>query len=400
MDKEQALIALQKAVEKRKRKNELAKKMRERRGEELKEKNKEYARIHREKKKRELEEAMSVIKKDVSPKELPIKKDIIRLEKDKGELISRVERTGIKGVKENTAINYINKISVMHKIISKTELDKDTLKRMLMGKEEKDDEKNLLNNMGYLNNAEEIIRKIEEKYGNMQSRKAHISSYLTLISYMPTIKRENYEKLREKFEEVNNEIYGIRGENEIGENEQMIDSFDEEDILRRMKGLKTEEELIYLYYTLQPPRRSEDVFLLTIKKGSDNIEDDKNYIKIEDEKMEIIYNRYKTDKVYGRQRINVHNGKISEKLREYIYKNDIREGERIFKRYSSAQSFGVAVSRIFTKIYGKKITLNNIRHSYITWEMREMRSVNYLSNLAMLMGHSKDEQDLYKRIRR
>ena len=402
MDKEQALIALQKAVEKKKRKNELAKKMRERRGEELKEKNKEYARIHREKKKRELEEAMSVIKKDVSPKELPIKKDIIRLEKDKGELISRVERTGIKGVKENTAINYINKISVIHKIISKTELDKDTLKRMLMGKEEKDDEKKLLNNMGYLNNAEEIIRKIEEKYDNMQSRKAYISSYLTLISYMPTIKRENYEKLREKFEEVNNEIYGIRGENEIGENEQMIDSFDEEDILRRMKGLKTEEELIYLYYTLQPPRRSEDVFLLTIKKDSDNIEDDKNYIIIDEEKkmVEIIYNRYKTDKVYGRQRINVQNGKISEKLREYIYKNDIREGERIFKEYSSPRTFGVAVSRIFTKIYGKKITLNNIRHSYITWEMREMRSVNYLSNLAMLMGHSKDEQDLYKRIRR
>jgi hypothetical protein len=374
--------------------------MRERRGEELKEKNKEYARIHREKKKRELEEAMSVIKKDVSPKELPIKKDIIRLEKDKGELISRVERTGIKGVKENTAINYINKISVMHKIISKTELDKDTLKRMLMGKEEKDDEKKLLNNMGYLNNAEEIIRKIEEKYDNMQSRKAYISSYLTLISYMPTIKRENYEKLREKFEEVNNEIYGIRGENEIGENEQMIDSFDEEDILRRMKGLKTEEELIYLYYTLQPPRRSEDVFLLKIKKDSDNIEEEKNYIKIEDEKVEIIYNRYKTDKVYGRQRINVYNDKIREKLREYIYKNDIREGERIFKRYSSSRTFGVAVSRIFTKIYGKKITINNIRHSYITWEMREMRSVNYLSNLAMLMGHSKEEQDLYKRIRR
>jgi hypothetical protein len=116
--------------------------------------------------------------------------------------------------------------------------------------------------------------------------------------------------------------------------------------------------------------------------------------------VEIIYNRYKTDKVYGRQRINVYNDKIREKLREYIYKNDIREGERIFKRYSSSRTFGVAVSRIFTKIYGKKITINNIRHSYITWEMREMRSVNYLSNLAMLMGHSKEEQDLYKRIRR
>lgn len=49
MDKDLALITLQKEVEKRKRRNELAKKMRDRRGDELKEKNKEYARIHREK---------------------------------------------------------------------------------------------------------------------------------------------------------------------------------------------------------------------------------------------------------------------------------------------------------------------------------------------------------------
>ena len=134
MDKEIAIIALQKAVEKRKRRNELAKKMRERRGEELKEKNKEYVRIHRE-------------KKDVLPKELPIKKDLIRIEKDKGELISRVDRTGVKGVTEKTAINYMNKISVIHKIISKNELDKETLKRILLGNEENGDEKKILNNM-------------------------------------------------------------------------------------------------------------------------------------------------------------------------------------------------------------------------------------------------------------
>ena len=157
MDKEIAIIALQKAVEKRKRRNELAKKMRERRGEELKEKNKEYVRIHREKKKRELEEAMSVIKKDVLPKELPIKKDLIRIEKDKGELISRVDRTGVKGVTEKTAINYMNKISVIHKIISKNELDKETLKRILLGNEENGDEKKILNNMEYMNNIDELI---------------------------------------------------------------------------------------------------------------------------------------------------------------------------------------------------------------------------------------------------
>lgn len=401
MDKEIAIIALQKAVEKRKRRNELAKKMRERRGEELKEKNKEYVRIHREKKKRELEEAMSVIKKDVLPKELPIKKDLIRIEKDKGELISRVDRTGVKGVTEKTAINYMNKISVIHKIISKNELDKETLKRILLGNEENGDEKKILNNMEYMNNIDELIRIIEDKYDNLQSRKAYISSYLTLISYLPKTKKEGYEKIREKFEEINNAIYGIRGENERADNEEMIDSFEEEDILKNMEGLKTEEEIIYIFYTLQPPRRSEDVYLITIKNNSENLDNNTNYIIVDSNNNpeELIYNKYKTNKIYGRQIITLTNKILKNKIREYIYINNLKEGDKLFRKFSSPQSFGVAIKRIFSKIYDKKITLNNIRHSYITWEMREMRSVNYLSNLAMMMGHSAEEQQLYKRVK-
>jgi hypothetical protein len=401
MDKEIAIIALQKAVEKRKRRNELAKKMRERRGEELKEKNKEYVRIHREKKKRELEEAMSVIKKDVLPKELPIKKDLIRIEKDKGELISRVDRTGVKGVTEKTAINYMNKISVIHKIISKNELDKETLKRILLGNEETDDEKKILNNMEYMNNIDELIRIIEDKYDNLQSRKAYISSYLTLISYLPKTKKEGYEKIREKFEEINNAIYGIRGENERADNEEMIDSFEEEDILKNMEGLKMEEEIIYIFYTLQPPRRSEDVYLITIKNNSENLDNNTNYIIVDSNNNpeELIYNKYKTNKIYGRQIITLTNKILKNKIREYIYINNLKEGDKLFRKFSSPQSFGVAIKRIFSKIYDKKITLNNIRHSYITWEMREMRSVNYLSNLAMMMGHSAEEQQLYKRVK-
>jgi len=400
MDKEIAIITLQKEVEKRKRRNELAKKMRERRGEELKEKNKEYARIHREKKKRELEEAMSVIKKEVLPKVLPVKKDLIRIEKDKGELISRVDRTGIKGVTEKTAINYMNKISVIHKIISKNELDKETLKRILLGNEETGDENKILNNMDYMNNIDELIRLIEDKYDNLQSRKAYISSYLTLISYLPKTKKEVYEKIREKFEEINNAIYGIRGENERADNEEMIDSFEEEDILKNMKKLKMEEEIIYIFYTLQPPRRSEDVYLITIKKDSENLDNNTNYIIVDSNNnpIELIYNKYKTNKIYGKQIITMTNNILKNKIREYIYINNLKEGDKFFRKFSSPHSFGVAIRRIFSKIYDKKITLNNIRHSYITWEMRVMRSVNYLSNLAMMMGHSVEEQQLYKRV--
>ena len=52
MEKNIAILALKKAEEQRKRRNEMAKKMRERRGDELKEKQREYAKIHREKRKK------------------------------------------------------------------------------------------------------------------------------------------------------------------------------------------------------------------------------------------------------------------------------------------------------------------------------------------------------------
>ena len=413
MNKELALITLQKELEKKKKRNENAKKMRDRRGDELKEKNKEYARIHREKRKKELEEAKDILKKEEmlkkpekpekpeKPKELPIKRDIVKIEKDRGEFISKVERTGIKGVCEKTAVDYINKISVVHKIVSETELDKDLLKTVLIGKGTKEDEKKLKANMEYLDNIEVLIKTIEDRYSNLQSRKAHLSSYMTLISYLSNIKKGAYEIIRQKFEEANNEIYGIRGDNQRAKNEEMIDIFDEEDIARRADDLNMEDKIIYAYYTLQPPRRCEDVYMLTVIKSSeDNLDNDKNYIVIDDDNspIEVIYNKYKTNKIYGRQTIKISNEILKSIIREYIYKNDIKEGERLYRRFSTANTFGDAIKRVFSKVYGKKITLNNIRHSYITWEMRELRSVNYLSNLAMMMGHSMGEQQLYRRI--
>jgi len=407
MNKELALITLQKELEKKKRRNENAKKMRDRRGDELKEKNKEYARIHREKRKKELEEAKEILKneekpeKPEKPKELPIKRDIVKIEKDRGEFISKVERTGIKGVCEKTAVDYINKISVVHKIVSEIELDKDLLKTVLIGKATKEDEKRLKANMEYLDNIEVLIKTIEDRYSNLQSRKAHLSSYMTLISYLSNIKKGAYEIIRQKFEEANNEIYGIRGDNQRAKNEEMIDIFDEEDIVRRADDLNMEDKIIYAYYTLQPPRRCEDVYMLTVIKSSeDNLDNDKNYIVIDEDNspIEVIYNKYKTNKIYGRQTIKISNEILKSIIREYIYKNDIKEGERLYRRFSTANTFGDAIKRVFSKVYGKKITLNNIRHSYITWEMRELRSVNYLSNLAMMMGHSMGEQQLYRRI--
>ncbi len=416
MEKNIAILALKKAEEQRKRRNEMAKKMRERRGDELKEKQREYAKIHREKKKKEIQDALEAIKKEQDkPKVLPhvpVQKDVIKIEKNDGELISKAEKTGIKGVSEKTAEDYVSKINIIHKIISKKELDKTVLKKILMGKEEDCDSRILINNMEYIEDIDKVIKTIDDKYDNLKSRKAYISSFLTLVSYLPSIHKDNYDKIRIKFEEINSKIHGILGTNDNNDNivinpnvEKFIDSFEEKDIIQNTANIDTDDALIYLFYTLQPPRRYDDVYLIHIKKIAsadevdyDKLDNAKNYIIVDNDNnpREIVYNKYKTINIYGKKSIIITNNNLKNVIKNYIYRYSLNDGDKLFIKYNSPTTFNAAIKRIFSKIYNKKITLNNIRDSYIIWDLRTIRSVNYISNLASIMGHSTDEQKLYK----
>jgi len=237
------LLILQKAEENRKKKNEIAKRMRERRGDELKEKQKEYRKAHAEKLKKQFK-TYSYTNTDIN--DITIEKfenledvsgDVIllnkvRLQKDKGVMISKAEKTGIRGVSEKTATDYINKISIIHNILSNNDLDKELLNRILTGKEYEGDDRELINNMEYIKDIDKIIKTIYTKYDNMYSRKSHIASFMTLISYLPNINAGNitYEIIRKKFEELQEEIYEERGMNKKAINEESIDNFEEDSI--------------------------------------------------------------------------------------------------------------------------------------------------------------------------
>lgn len=407
---------VEKANKLRERKNEIAREMRARRGEELREKQREYVRRNREKVKKEAEEYIQQIAKEEIKKEVKkeVKKQVkktetkkqeqpeIKLEKDKGEMKSRAERLGEKGVSEKTAKDYMSKISVIHKVLSKDELDKELLQKILLGNGTDKDEDKLLENMKYIKDVDTLIETITKKYENIQSRKGYIAPFLTLTSYLKCLNKINYEKIRIEFEKVNNEIYGIRKENEKPKTENLIDDFDEETILELSKKLGSDDKVIYQFYTLQAPRRNDDVIRIEIiNEGYDKekLDKKKNYIVIDENNIpnELIYNYYKTKKVYGKQTITITNDNLKKTIQKDIIRHQKKEGDKLFK-YSRADTFGKAIARVFTKVYNMKITLNTIRHSYITWEMREVRNVRYLENLAMLMGHSPKEQQLYRRI--
>lgn len=417
------LLILQKAEENRKKKNEIAKRMREKRGDELKEKQKEYRKVHAEKLKKQFKTYCDTNTdiNDITIEKLENLEDVsgdvillnkVRLQKDKGVMISKAEKTGIRGVSEKTATDYINKISIIHNILSNNDLDKELLNRILTGKEYEGDDRELINNMEYIKDIDKIIKTIYTKYDNMYSRKSHIASFMTLISYLPNINAGNitYEIIRKKFEELQEEIYEERGMNKKAINEESIDNFEEDEIMKNYDKLNIDDGLVYVFYTLQPPRRVEDVQLITILKLKDteiknfnyeNLDNDKNYIIIREEDNNpyaIIYNKYKTNYLYGRQIITIVNDNLKNIIKKYILMYSLKDNNSLFIKYKSSSSFCQGIKRIFSKIYSKKITLNNIRHSYITCVMRTAHNANYLKNLALLMGHSTNEQLLYKRI--
>ena len=420
MNKQTAEQILQKNRDRQQKKNEREKLRRHALGDEWKQRNKELQQAFRDREKIKLEEARAIqeeeIKKQVKnevkkqvKKEVKkhVKEDeekpVVKIVKDTGKLISNYERTGEKGLTEGTAKTYISRIKIVHKLLSKTELDIELLTKILLGKAEGDDEDKLLKNMEYLKDIDLLIKTIEEKYENLESRKSHLSSFMTLISYMECLKKINYEKIRNNFDKVKNEILGIRGENKPKVKEGIIEDFDEEIIMENSEKIKvSSDKLIYQFYTLQPPRRLDDVVKIELI-GEDyeleKLDVKKNYIVVDgnDKPKEIIYLHYKTKKVYGKQIIQLTNRNLKESIQYHIKKQKLKIGDKLFQ-YKRSGDFGVAIKRIFTRIYLKPITLNDIRHSYITWELREQRTANYLRNLAMMMSHSVEEQQLYKRV--
>ena len=420
MDKLTAEQILQKNREKQQKKNERERLRRQALGDEWKQRNKELQQAYRDREKLKLEEARAIqeeeikkqvkkevkkqvkkeVKKQVKEEE---EKPVVKIVKNTGKLISNYERTGEKGLTEGTAKTYISRIKIIHKLLSKTELDIELLTKILLGKGDGNDEDKILKNMEYLKDIDLLIKTIEEKYENLESRKSHLTSFTTLISYMECLYKINYGKIRAKLEEVNNSLYDIRGENKPKVKEGIIEDFDEKIIMENSEKIKvSSDKLIYQFYTLQPPRRLDDVVKIELI-GEDyeleKLDVKKNYIVIDenDKPKEIIYLNYKTKKTYGKQIIQITNRNLKESIQYHIKKQKLKIGDKLFQ-YKRSGDFGVAIKRIFTRIYLKPITLNDIRHSYITWELREQRTANYLRNLALMMGHSQEEQQLYKRV--
>jgi len=152
---------------------------------------------------------------------------------------------------------------------------------------------------------------------------------------------------------------------------------------------------ILMMYVLIPPRRAEDIAKLKIRdynKDVDNYVDFKNNL--------IVFNQYKTARTYNKQEF-VLPKLMKTYLLRYSKKFNVTNdyiGSLGLSFNTSSTTITQALNRVFKP---KKVSVNILRHSYITWFHRQdgnASNILLMEELARKMGHSLQMQLQYIRL--
>jgi hypothetical protein len=103
-----------------------------------------------------------------------------------------------------------------------------------------------------------------------------------------------------------------------------------------------------------PPRRSMDYCFFKIKNPDDNF----NYLF----KNKLVFNKYKTVKTYGRQEVAIPK-ELKSILTKWIKNNPT---EWLLFDTKRQPLTAVKINQRFEKLFGKKCSVNSLRHSYLT----------------------------------
>jgi len=226
-------------------------------------------------------------------------------------------------------------------------------------------------------------------------------SKASVRSYLIAIKREretDREKILEEINRINEEIKEEVSKNRlIGKQKENYLEWERvkeiyEDLLKGYgKSYNKDRNIVLLScYCLMGVRRLLDYALMCVLPDETGIEKGKNYyIK---SGGYFVFQVYKTAKAYGVQRI-----KLSEEHKElldgYIEKYKI-EGS-LFELKGGAIKDRLV--RIFKKYTKKTVSVNILRHSYISWLMDngKLKTIEDRKRYAGIMGHSVSMQGEY-----
>jgi len=150
-------------------------------------------------------------------------------------------------------------------------------------------------------------------------------------------------------------------------------------------------EVIKMYillsmFILIDPRRSLDMVNFKIRnvdKSKDNYMDSKT--------NKLVFNSYKTAKTYGKQEID-----LPKELKKIITKwITINKSDYLIPDSKDGISSSNKITNMFYKFFGKKVSVNMIRHSKLSSVYKDVPALTEMKKTASNMGHSLEEALTY-----
>ena len=134
-----------------------------------------------------------------------------------------------------------------------------------------------------------------------------------------------------------------------------------------------------------PPRRSKDYVDFKIK----DIDPDKdNYI----ENKKMIFNSYKTSKTYQRQEIPIP-PELMKILKQWI---NLNHTEYLFYDNNCKKMTNVKLTQRLNKLFGKKASVNQLRHTYLSDKYQDTIKLNKdMADDMKAMGSSRNQEAIY-----
>ena len=257
----------------------------------------------------------------------------------------------------------------------------------------------------FIRNTDKVVKFVNKKYTKKTSRNMLFISISKILKYLDNFEKE-YKFYSNLSTDVGKEIKEKNGENKV-DAEDKENWVSQNEISELYKNLKGNEQLFVALSSFLPPRRLVDYLKLKFIRVKDwnntNLPKDFNYIITNKKKIPklIIYNVYKTAKSFGQQRFQIPKQLVNV-VKNYIKKTGIHSGELFFTTDTGKEfkqsSFSTFISDIF-KPTGKHVTMNTLRHSYITEKLNKANvSQNTKKILADKMAHSLSMQSQYIKI--
>lgn len=256
---------------------------------------------------------------------------------------------------------------------------------------------NKIESLAFLQDTDAVMAKINTFGMNVKR------SVLTAIMVAMGANGDTGEALRTYVDALNE--YSVLVSDELGKNKksnkQEKNWTTHENLLAIAKRMiknapGNQRSLIAALYTYQPPSRLDFYNMQIIGKG-DPTEDNQNYLQIINRnKKNFIFNDYKNSATYKTVTIPV-NKSMNTVLNKYLKLNPgikhLLRSEKQSSKPMTRNSLGKQIPQIFEET-GKHITLNQIRHIYIS-ENIDIKKTKQQNELAKQMMHSGATQLTY-----